>query len=135
MFGSEFTQYLRSRNIKNVPSLFVHHANAALENAAESFNQLGRVEMSVMLGAGWADDRYFENATREWVARVEADHPCYEVSWEAEATIDGHAATRCLYRGFRDLYEARAFMETEPGDTCGLIDRRTGERIALPWLA
>jgi hypothetical protein len=58
------------------------------------------------------------------VANAEAAHPCHEVSWEAEAAIDGHEALRRLYRGFRDLDEARALMATEPGDSCRLIDRR-----------
>ena len=89
MFGSDHSQYLRSRNLKAVPSLYIYHANYALEIAAESFNVLGRVELDVVYGAGREDDRNFENQCREWVATREAAHPCYEVSWEAEATIDG----------------------------------------------
>ena len=134
MFGAEHTQYLRSRDINGVPSLYIYHANQATEVAAESWNVLGRVGLNVMIGADWADDRYFENQTREWVIRAEAQHPCYEVSWEAEATIDGNEAFRRLYRGFRDLDEARAFLATDPGDSCRLLDRSTGERLAAPCL-
>ena len=43
MFGCEHTQYLRSRNPEAVPSLYVYHADAALEVAAESYNVLGMV--------------------------------------------------------------------------------------------
>jgi hypothetical protein len=134
MFGSDHSLYLRSRDIKKTPSLYVYHANQATEISAESFG-LGRVELDVVYGAGWTDDRCFENQTREWVAKVETEHPCYEVSWEAEAMIDGHNAIRRLYRGFRDPDEARAFLATDPGDSCRLIDRRTGERLAASCLA
>ena len=130
MFGTEHSQYLRSQNIKHSPSLYIYHADSALEVAAESYNVLGRVELGVMLGAGWVDARYFENETREWVASAEAAHPCYEASWEAEATIDGHSSVRHLYRGFRDMNEASAFQLSDPGDSCRLIDRQSGERIA-----
>lgn len=135
MFGSEYSQYLRSHNLKTVPSLYVYHANYALEIAAESFNVLGSVELDVVYGAGQEDDHNFENACRAWVATREAAHPCYEVSWEAEATIDGSAATRRLYRGFTSLDEARAFYETDPGEYIRMIDRRTGERVADQCLA
>ena len=127
MFGSEHSQYLRSRAIKRSPSLYIYHADPALEVAAESWNVLGRVELEVMYGAGWTDGRNFENETREWVIETEAAHPCHEVSWEAEATIDGHYAVRRLYRGFTSLEDARAFRLSDPGDSCRLIDRRTGE--------
>ncbi len=135
MFGAEHTQYLRSRNIKNVPSMYVYHANAALEVAAESFNVLGRVELDVMYGAGWADDRNFEDQTRQWVVDAETAHPCHEVSWQAEAMIDGHPAVRRLYRGYKCVDQARAFLLSDPGDSCRLLDRNTGERLATPCLA
>ena len=127
MFGSDHSLYLRSRVIRAIPSMYIYHADSALEVAAESFNALGRVELDVMHGAGWEDDRYFENETRERVIETEAAHPCHEVSWEAEATIDGHYAVRRLYRGFTSLEEARAFLLSNPGDSCRLINRRTGE--------
>jgi hypothetical protein len=136
MFGSEFSQYLRSRDIKKTPSLYFYQANAALEvAAAESWNVLRRVELDVIFGAGWADDRNFEKQTRQWVRAIESNHPCYEVSWDAEATIDGHNAVRRLYRGFTSLEEAKAFLATDPGDSYCLIDRRTGERVGALSLA
>ena len=127
MFGSDYSQYLRSRGIKAVPSLYVYHASYALEVAAESFNTLGMVELDVVYGAGRGDDPEFERACREWVRQRETAHPCYEVSWEGEATIDGHSATRCLYRGFTNIDQARAFYDSDLGDYCRLIDRRTGK--------
>jgi hypothetical protein len=36
MFGGEQTQYLRSRKLKAIPSLYIYHADYALEVAAES---------------------------------------------------------------------------------------------------
>lgn len=131
MFGSEHTQYLRSRNLGAVPSLYVYHSDYALEVAAESFNILGRAVLDVVYGAGREDDPEFEGACREWVRRREDAHPCLEVSWAGEATIDGHAAVRRLYRGFTDLDAAMAFVEGDPGDARRLIDRRTGEAALL----
>jgi hypothetical protein len=131
MFGSEHSQYLRSRNLKGVPSFYIYHADYALEVAAESFNLLGRVELDITYGAGQEDDPKFERTCREWVARREADHPCYEVSWDGEASIDGHTAVRRLFRGFTDLDTARAFLESDPGDDCRLIHRHTGEAVLL----
>jgi len=127
MFGSEHSQYLRSRNLKAVPSLYVYHADAALEVAAESYNVLGRVVLDVVYGAGREDDPEFERACREWVRLREEAHPCFEVSWRGGATIDGHAAARRLYRGFTDLGSAMAFVEIDPGESCRLIDHRSGE--------
>ncbi len=132
MFGSDQSQYLRSRNLKGVPSLYIYHADCALEVAAESFNVLGRVELEVVYGAGREEYPEFERVCREWIARREAAHPCYQVSWEGEATIDGHTAVRRLYRGFKDLDTARAFLESDPGDCCRLIDRRTGGPTLVP---
>ena len=131
MFGCEHSQYLRSRNLKGVPSLYVYHADYALEVAAESYNVLGRVRLDLVYGAGREDEPDFERTCREWVARREDDHPCYEVSWEGEATIDGQTAVRRLYRAFTDQYQARAFLESDPGDSCRLINRRTGEAVLL----
>lgn len=135
MFGSDYSQYLRSRSLKNVPSLYVYHANYALEVAAESYNVLGRVELDVTYGAGREDDPGFENECREWVASKEAAHPCYEVSWKAEAKIDGSAAVRRLYKGFRFLDDARTFLATDPGESCRLIDRRGGGRVVAACFA
>lgn len=135
MFGSDQSQYIRSRDIRIVPSLYIYHADYALEVAAESFNVLGRVELDVTYGAGREDDLDFERASREWVQGREVAQPCYEVSWDEEATIDSHTRTRRLHRGFTDLEEARAFVETEPGEYCRLIDQRTGDRVAALCLA
>jgi len=49
MFGSDHTQYLRSRNLKAVPSMYIYHANQATEIAAESFNVLVRELQSLCL--------------------------------------------------------------------------------------
>ena len=47
MVGTEYTLYLRSRDIQTTPSLCIYHANHAIEISAESFNKLGRVELAV----------------------------------------------------------------------------------------
>ena len=126
MFGCEETQYVRSRNLQSAPSLYIYHANAALEIAAESYNVLGRVRLDVAYGVGREDDPEFEQECREWVRNREAAFPCYQVSWKAEATIDGYSTVRRLYRGFTSLVHAEAFMRTEPGESCRLIDRHAG---------
>ncbi|MDB5350138.1 MAG: hypothetical protein JWN86_1385 [Planctomycetota bacterium] len=126
MFGCEHTQYLRSRNLKAVPSLYLYHANAALEVAAESYNVLGRVRLDVVYGAGREDDPDFEQECWEWVRNREIEHSCYQVSWEAEATIDGFSTMRRHYRGFTSLVQAEAFLRTDPGESCRLIDRHAG---------
>ena len=126
MFGGDHTQYLRSRNMKGVPSLYVYHANYALEVAAESYNVLGRAVLDVVYGAGREEDHEFERACRDWVARREDGHPCYEVSWKGVATIDGHTTCRRLYRGFTHLGSAMAFSESDPGEECRLIELHTG---------
>jgi hypothetical protein len=135
MFGFEESQYIRSRDLKNVPSMYIYHANAALEVAAESFNVLGRVELDVTYGAGREDDPGFGDECREWVESTGAALPCYEVSWEAVATIDGNTAVRRLYRGFNDIGQASAYFETDPGYSCRLIDRRSVKPIAVLELA
>ncbi|ODT99465.1 MAG: hypothetical protein ABS79_04475 [Planctomycetes bacterium SCN 63-9] len=129
MFGSEHSQYLRSRNLRSVPSLYVYHADAALEVAAENYNVLGRVVLDVVYGAGREDDPEFERACREWVRLREEAHPCFEVSWEGEATIDGHTSAQRLHRGFTALDSAMSFVEDDPGDACRMIDRRNVEAV------
>jgi hypothetical protein len=131
MFGCEHSQYLRTRNFKGVPSLYVYHADYALEVAAESYNVLGRVRLDVVYGAGRENDPEFEQECREWVCQREATHACFQVSWQGEATIDGHTACRRLNRGFTDLGSAKALVESDPGEACRLIDRRTGEVVLL----
>ncbi len=80
----------------------------------------------MVYGAGREDDPEFERECREWVRRKEAEYPCFQVSWEAEAIIDGCTAVRRHYRAFTDLDEARAFLESDPGESCRLIDRHLG---------
>ena len=129
MFGCEHSQYLRSRSLKGVPSLYVYHADYALEVAAECYNVLGRVRLDVVYGAGREDDPDFERECRVWVARQESALACYQVSWKSQATIDGHTTDRRHYRGFTDLGSAMDFLESDPGESCRLIDRRTDEAI------
>jgi hypothetical protein len=131
MFGSEYTQYLRSRHLKGIPSLCIYHANYAMEVAAESFNVLGRVRLDVVYGAGGEDDPDFERECRDWVRCKEADSPCYQVSWEAEATIDECTAIRRHYRAFTDLDLAEVFLQSDPGESCRLIDRTSGTGSSL----
>ena len=126
MFGSDWTQFLRSRNLKAIPSLYIYHADYALEVAAESFNVLGRARFKVVYGAGREADPDFEGSCQEWVKHRETAHPCYQVSWEQEATIDECSAVRRHYRGFSDPDQARAFLESDPGESCRLIDRHLG---------
>ena len=123
MFGSDWTQYVRSRNLKAIPSLYIYHANNALEVATESYNVLGRARFDVVYGAGREDDPNFERACREWVRRKEAEYPCYQVSWEAEATIDESESNRRHYRAFTDLDQARAFLGSDLSESCRMIDR------------
>jgi hypothetical protein len=80
----------------------------------------------VVYGVGRQDDPDFERSCQEWVKRKEADFPCFQVSWEQEATIDECTAVRRHYRAFTDLDEARAFLESDPGESCRLIDRHLG---------
>jgi hypothetical protein len=87
MFGSDWTQYLRSRKLKAIPSLYIYHSGYALEVAAESYNVLGRARFDVIYGAGREDDPDFEHSCRDRVRRSEITTPCFQVSWEAEATI------------------------------------------------
>jgi len=63
-----------------------------------------------------------------------AAHPCFEVSWEGEAIIDGHTAARRLYRAFTDLASAMALVENNPGESCRLIDHRSGESALTQWI-
>jgi hypothetical protein len=80
----------------------------------------------VVYGVGRQDDPDFERSCQEWVKRKEADFPCYQVSWEAEATIDESTAIRRHYRAFTDLDEAEVFLRSDPGGSCRLIDRHSG---------
>jgi hypothetical protein len=131
LFGTEHTQYLRSRHIRRKPSICIYHADHAVEIAAESFNKIGMVELAVEYGLTEEDDGA---ASREHVQAIEATYPCFEVSWDAPAHLDGGIMTSSPeryrhYRGFTDPSEAQAFLMTIPGEYPRLIDRRTGERL------
>jgi hypothetical protein len=133
MVGTEHTQYLRSRRVRGKPSICVYHANHAVEIAAESFNKLGRVELAVEYGLTEEDDGA---ASREHVQTIEATHPCFEVSWDAPADLEGGVMTSGPeryrhYKGFTDRSQALAWLRSCPGEYTRIIDRRTGERLIL----
>jgi hypothetical protein len=134
MVGTEHTQYLRSRSIKSIPSLCIYHADHAVESAAESFNVLGMVELAVEYGLAEEDDGPQTAASMAIVRETEADHPVYEVSWDAPSNLDGCIITSGPeryrhYRGFTDPSEAQTFLLTMPGEYARLIDRRNDERL------
>jgi hypothetical protein len=60
------------------------------------------------------------------VRRKETACTCYQVSWEAEATIDECKAIRRHYRAFTDLNQAEVFLRSDSGESCRLIDRTSG---------
>jgi hypothetical protein len=131
LFGSEHTQYLRSRIIKGAPSLCIYHANYAIEIAAEVFNKFGRVELAVAYGLTEEDDGA---ASRARVESVEAAYPCYEVSWDAPADLDSGVMTSSPeryrhYKGFTEKNQAERWLRPCSGECPNLIDRRTGERL------
>ncbi len=134
LFGTEYSPYLRSRDIQKRPSLCVYHADYAIEISAESFNKLGRVELAVEYGLAEEGDGPLAAASRDHVLKLEADHPCYEVSWSAPADIDSGIMTSGSgryrhYRVFTDRDEAEAWLRSCPGEYPELIDRRTGESL------
>lgn len=131
LFGTEHTQYLRSRQLRGTPSLCVYHADHAVEIAAESFNVLGRVELAVEFGLTEGDDGV---ASQAHVQVIEAAHSVYEVSWDAPAELESGVMTSGPeryrhYRGFTSRDEAEAWLRSCPGEYPKLIDRRTGERL------
>jgi hypothetical protein len=133
LFGTEYSQYLRSRDIQKTPSLCVYHANYAIEISAESFNKLGRVELAVEYGLMEEDDGA---ASRDRVQAFEAAHSCYEVSWDAPADLDSGVMTSGPeryrhYKGFTDRSQAEAWLRSCPGEYPKLIDRRSGERLIV----
>jgi hypothetical protein len=134
LFGTEHTQYLRSRDVRGTASLCIYHADHAVEIAAESFNVLGRVALAVEYGLAEERDGPQSAASMAHVRDIEVAHPVYEVSWDAPADLHGGVMTSGPeryrhYRGFTDLSEAQAFLLTMPGEYPKLIDRRTGERL------
>jgi hypothetical protein len=134
MVGTEYSQYLRSRDPKSVPSLCVYHANHAIEIAAELFNEIGVVELAVEYGLTDDDDGPVATATRDFVERIEAGRMCYEVSWDAPAVLNSGIMTSGSgryrhFKGFTDLDQATAFLHSNPGEYPRLINRHTGERV------
>jgi hypothetical protein len=133
MVGMEHTQYLRSRNVRDEPSLCIYHADHAVEIAAEVFNKLGRVELAVEYGLTEEDDG---TASQAHVQMIEAAHPVYEVAWDALADLESGVMTSAPeryrhYKGFTDRSQALAWLRSCPGEYPRLIDRRTGERLIL----
>jgi hypothetical protein len=134
MVGTEYTQYLRSRDFQGSENLCIYHANHAIEIAAELFSTIGLVELAVEYGLSEDGDGPVTAASRDFVKGIEATHPCYEVSWDAPAVLDSGILTSGAgryrhYKGFTDLIEARAFLNTDPGEYARLVDRITGDRI------
>ena len=134
MFGSDQSQYLRSRDLRGAESLCIYHANQAIEIAAEVFNKLGLVELAVDFGLTEEVDGPSTTASHDFVRKIEAVRPCYEVSWDAPAVLDSAIMTTGPgryrhHKGFTDLTEATAFINTDPGEYPRLINRLTGERI------
>ncbi len=135
MFGTDQSQYIRSRDPRGAQSLCIYHANQAIEIAAELFNKIGLVELAVEYGLTEDNDGPGTTATRDFVKGIEATRPCYEVSWDAPAVLDSAIMTTGSgryrhYKGFTDLTEATAFYNTDPGEYPRLINRLTGERIS-----
>jgi hypothetical protein len=136
MVGTEHTQYLRSRDILSTPSLCLYHANHAVEIAAELFNKIGRVELTVEYGLTEEGDGHATTASREHIQVIEARYSCFEVSWEAPAALESGVMTSGperyrYYKGFTDPTQALAGCRTCPGEYPKLINRHTGERLTL----
>jgi hypothetical protein len=132
MVGTEYTQYLRSRDPKSIPTLCIYHANQAVEIAAEMFHKIGLVELAVEYGLTEQADGPVTSATRDFVQRIETARPCYEVSWDGPADLQSGIMTSRSgqyrhYKAFADLTQATAFLNTEPGEYPRLINRQTGE--------
>ena len=134
MVGTEYTQYLRSRDLQRVQIFCIYHANHAIEIAAELFNKIGLVELGVAYGLTEDGDGPVTTATWNLVKGMESTHACYEVSWDAPAVLDSGIMTTGSgryrhYKGFTDLTEATAVFKSDPGEYPRLINRRTGEPV------
>jgi hypothetical protein len=135
MFGTDHSQYLRSRDFQGAQSLCIYHANHAVEIAAELFNKISLVELAVEYGL--TEPRRagaVTTASLAFVKGIEATHPCYEVSWDAPADLKSGIMTSGPerfrhYKGCTDPIEATAFLNTNPGEYPRLINRLTGELI------
>ena len=139
LFGTEHTQYLRSRDLRGAQSLCIYHANHPIEIAAELFNRIGLVELAVEYGLTEDGDGSVTAAAREFVKRIEVACPCYEVSWDAPAYLDSGIMTSGSgryrhYKGFTDLTEATVCLNTDPGEYPRLVNRHTGERVLYSHL-
>lgn len=133
LFGTEHTQYLRSRVITGTPSLCVYHADCAVEIAAEVFNKLGRVELAVEYGLAEGDDGV---ASQDHVHAIEAAHPCCEVSWDAPADLESGVMTSGPgryrhHRAFTDRDVAEEWLRSSPGEYPKLIDRHSDESLIV----
>ena len=136
MVGTEHTQYLRSRNVRGMPSLCIYHADHAVEIAAEVFNKLGRVELAVEYGLTEEGDGPQTAASMALVRDIEAAHTVYEVSWDAPSNLDSGIISSGPeryrhYRGFTDRNQALAWFRSCPGEYPRPIDRRRDEGLIL----
>ena len=134
LFGSDETQYLRSRDLKMIPSLQVYHSNYATEIAAELFNKLGMVELTVGYGLTEEGDCPLAVDSWDYVRAIEEFLPCYEVSWSAPADLDSGLMTSAPgqyrnFKGFTDLSDAIECFDCCSGEYPKIIDRRTGDQI------
>jgi hypothetical protein len=134
MVGTEYTQYLRSRDLQGSENLCIYHANHAVEIAAEVFDKIGLVELAVEYGLSEDGDGPVTAASRDFVKGIEATRPCYEVSWDAPADLDSGIMTSGAgryrhYKGFTDVTQATTFLNTDPGEYARLVNRITGDRI------
>ncbi len=133
LFGTEHTQYLRSRSSKSVPSLCIYHADYAIEIAVEVFNKLGGVELAVEYGLMEEDDGA---AAQTHTQAIEAAHPCFEISWDAPADLESGVITSGPeryrhYKGFTNRSQAEAWLRSCPGEYPILIDRCSDERLIV----
>jgi hypothetical protein len=136
MVGTEHTRYLRSRNVRGMPSLCIYHADHAVEVAAKSFNKLGRLALAVEYGLAEEGDGPQTAASMALVRDIEAAHPVYEVSWDASSNLDSSIMTSGPeryrhYQGFTDRGEAEKWLRSCPGEYPKLIACREGERLTL----
>jgi hypothetical protein len=134
--GTEHTQYLRSRRVRGTPSFCIYHADHAVEIAAEVFNVLGRVELSVEFGLAEEGDGPQTAASMAIVRDIEAAHLVYEVSWDQSSVLDSGIITSGFeryrhYRGFTDRDEAEKWFRSCPCEYPTIIDRREGERLIV----
>ena len=134
MVGTEFTQYLRSRDIQRVQSLCIYHANHAVEIAAELFNKIGLVELAVEYGLAEDDDGPESIASRDIVLEDRGCPPLLRGLVDRprrprQRRHDKRNGTIPPLQGLHGPGQAPAFLTTDPGEYPRLINRLTGERI------